>query len=128
MQGGTISRGRLATLGVRGSYWISCISSFSKITWPALVAMFLPTSKTLSSVMEIRPFSMSAIRFWMPAVMLWPLLSTACLMNSGLVAAKLAGERASMYWRAMKRRRFLALSSSSGTASTTWRRKLELSR
>ena len=44
IQGGTISSGRLSTVGVDGAYWMSCISSFWKITLPGVIARLRPTS------------------------------------------------------------------------------------
>jgi hypothetical protein len=44
IQGGTISSGRLSTVAVDGAYWMSCISGFSKITFPGVRARLRPTS------------------------------------------------------------------------------------
>ena len=44
IQGGMISSGRFSTFSVAGVYWISCISSFWKITLPGVIARFLPTA------------------------------------------------------------------------------------
>ena len=44
IQGGTISSGTLSTSGVVASYWMSCISSFWKITLPGVSARLRPTS------------------------------------------------------------------------------------
>ena len=79
MQGGTITNGRFATLSVSGEYWISCMTSFSKTTAPGVMARLRPTSKADSSVIEMRPFSRSPIRFLMPCVMLSPCVSSALL-------------------------------------------------
>ena len=49
IQGGTISSGRLSTVAVDGAYWMSCISSFSKITLPGVSARLRPTSNILGS-------------------------------------------------------------------------------
>ena len=45
IQGGTISSGVRSTFSVVGVYWISCISSFWKITLPGVVAMLTPTTR-----------------------------------------------------------------------------------
>src|SRR5574343_1501361 len=118
MHGGTTSSGRVPTFSVSGVYWINWNMSFSKTTAPSVLAIFLPTSKTDSSVIEIRPFSKSLSRLLMPSVMLCPLVSRASLMNSGFVAAKLEGAIASAIWRARKRIRSLLFSSCAGMAST----------
>ena len=49
IQGGTIRSGRLSTVAVDGAYWMSCISSFSKITLPGVSARLRPTSNILES-------------------------------------------------------------------------------
>ena len=87
MHGGTTTSGNAPASGVSGAYWINCITSFSYTTAPSVVAMLRPISKTDSSVIEMRPFPKSPIRLLIPSVMLRPSLSSATLMNSGLVAA-----------------------------------------
>ncbi len=99
MHGGTISSGRAATLGVSGAYSISWNRSFSKTTEPFDAATLRPTSKALSSVIEMRPCSTSASRLASPVRTLSPLLSSAVFKASGLVAAKLAGLIESTNWR-----------------------------
>ena len=44
IHGGTISTGASSTFFVRGAYWMSCISSFWKITLPGVSARLRPTS------------------------------------------------------------------------------------
>ena len=84
-----------------------------------MVARLRPISKAESSVMEMRPFSMSAMRFLMPWVMLSPRVSMAVWMNSGLVAAKLDGAIASTYWRVRNCMRSLVRPSAMGSASAS---------
>jgi hypothetical protein len=86
MHGGTISSGRSYTFPVRGSYWRSWTSSFSHTTAPFVVPTFLPSSKADSSVMEMRPLSMSASRFFSPSCRDSPRLSIAAFSASGLVS------------------------------------------
>ena len=66
MHGGTISSGRSCTSTVLGAYWISWISSFSNTTLPGVVARLRPTSKAVSSVVEMRPFAKSCKKRRMP--------------------------------------------------------------
>ena len=127
MQGGNITSGRLKTVGVTGLYWMSWISSFSKITAPSVTARFLPTSNIDSSVVEMRPLWTSSRSKRIPWARLSPPVSSASLSASGLVAAKFAGLIASENWRAMKRRRCLARGSAS-RASIQSDRKRELMR
>ncbi len=112
MHGGTITSGRSCTFSVAGLYWMSCSSSLSWTTEPCETAMFLPTSKALSSVIEMRPFSMSPSRFFMPSCSDSPPDCSAALMASGFVSRKLDGEAASTYWRMKKRMRCLVAGSS----------------
>jgi hypothetical protein len=85
---------------VSGAYWINWNSSFSKTTEPFDTATLRPTSKALSSVIEMRPRFRSSSRFAKPARMLSPCVSIAVFIASGLVAGKLAGLIESMNWRA----------------------------
>ena len=127
MQGGTMSSGRDATLSVSGAYWMICISSFSKITEPSEAATLVPTSKAVSSVMEMRPRRMSSIRLVRPACMVSPFDSSAPKMASGFVVAKFAGLMASANWR--EKNRSLCFSrGSTAAASTMLSRSWELSR
>ena len=68
-------------------------------TEPGVVARFLPNSKADSSVMLIRPLSISCIKFSRPLIRFWPLLSTVSLSTSGLVRAKFEGDMASINCR-----------------------------
>ncbi len=86
MHGGTIRSGRSKTLAVSGVYWMSWIRSFSNTTAPSEAAMFSPTRKADSSVIEIWPFSTSAARFLMPSCRLSPPVESAIFSASGLVS------------------------------------------
>jgi hypothetical protein len=91
MQGGTMTSGRLCTLGVVGAYWISCISSFSNTTLPGVVARLRPTSNAWSSDIEMRPRARSAMNSRAPSTRLAPPLSSAVCSASGLVARQWPG-------------------------------------
>ena len=85
MHGGIITSGRAKTSAVRGAYWITWISSFSKITAPSVTAMFRPTSNALSSVIEMRPLARSLKNSAIPSARLAPPVSSASCIASGLV-------------------------------------------
>ncbi len=92
-------RGRSRTVAVAGAYWMSCISSFSKITAPGVVAMSFPTSYAVSSVDETRPLARSSKNRFMPCMRLCPPVSIATCIASGLVTRKFDGLIASTNWR-----------------------------
>ena len=119
MHGGTSSSGRVRTAVApsAGSYWMSCITSFSNTTAPGETAMLRPSSKADSSVVEMRPRATSSTICFRPRFSVSPPDSTAMRIASGLVAAKFAGLIASTIWRAAKRARSRWRSSAS-SAST----------
>ncbi len=106
IQGGMMSSGRFATLGVVGSYWMSWRRSFWKTTLPGVVAMLTPSSNAFGSVIEILswplPRSMSSRRLWRPLTRFCPPVAIVSRNTSGLVSAKFDGASASMYCRVKK--------------------------
>ncbi|MNC92115.1 hypothetical protein D3C83_84850 [compost metagenome] len=86
---------------------------------PGVVAMFLPSWKAFSSVIEMRssppPFSMSFSRLFRPFTRFLPPLAIVSRSTWGLVMRKLDGASASTYWRVKKATFF---SDSSGSPST----------
>ena len=94
-----MSRGREWTRSVVGVYWISSMRSLRKTTLPGVMARFLPTAKAEASLMVMRPWRVSVSRLFSPWARLLPWVSRAFFRTSGLVVGKLAGDRASAYWR-----------------------------
>ena len=98
-----MSSGRLRTTSVVGTYWMSCIRSFSKTTLPGVTATFSPSLNFSRSVILIRsrpwPRSRSSSMFESPCTRFSPPVSTVRRATSGFVIAKLVGARASMNWR-----------------------------
>ncbi len=98
IHGGTISSGVRSTFSVVGVYWISCISSFWKITLPGVVAMLTPTSRLDGSDWRMRsvpwPASISSASIFMPRTRLSPLDASVSRSTSGLVRTKFDGASA----------------------------------
>ena len=112
-----MSRGRSYTLAVSGLYSSSWNSSFSNTTAPSVVATLRPTSKRLSSVIEICPWPRSCSRLATPLAMLSPCVSRAFCCASALNTRKLLGAMAASHCSTLKRMRARVLSSAC-TAST----------
>jgi hypothetical protein len=72
---GIMTSGRSRTLSLSGLYWMTWISSFSKIKAPGVITRLAPTAKAFSSVIEMRPLPMSSIRFLIPVARLSPPVS-----------------------------------------------------
>ena len=98
IHGGQISSGVFSTVGVDGAYWMSCISSFSKITLPGVTARLLPTSNFSASDWRIfrspPPASMSSASICMPRARFSALVVSVSRSNSGLVSTKFDGDSA----------------------------------
>ena len=108
MHGGTITSGRLHTVGVVASYWMSSMSSLRNTTLPGVTAMLRPTSNARSSVIVMRPVRASSARLRRPCTRLAPSVAHArAARTSGLVAGKLVGAIASRYCRVANSSRLL---------------------
>ena len=96
IQGGTISSGRLSTVSVDGAYWMSCISSFWKITLPGVIARLRADLERLGvglpDLEVAAPASMSSASMCMPRTRLSALLLKVSRSSSGLVSTKFDGE------------------------------------
>ena len=66
MHGGTMTSGRLCTVGVVASYWMSSISALRNTTLPGVTARLRPTANARSSVIVIRPRRASSARLRSP--------------------------------------------------------------
>ena len=91
-----------STFSVVGSYWMSCISSFWKITLPGVVAMLTPTARLVGSDWRMRklplPASISSASIFMPRTRLSPLEASVSRSTSGLVRTKFDGAIALVIW------------------------------
>jgi hypothetical protein len=114
--------GTACTVSVIGAYWISWKMSFWKITLPGVVAMSRPTSNASRSVWRISrlplPRSRSLSMFSRPRARFSPFCSNVARSTSGLIAAKLAGDIASMKLR-VRNSTFLRSRGSMSSASCT---------
>ena len=121
MHGGTMTSGRLCTVGVVASYWMSSISALRNTTLPGVTARLRPTANARSSVIVIRPRRVSSTRLRSPFTRLSPSVATAFASTSGLVAGKFVGAMASTYWRVANSRRCLSAGGSGASRARSRR-------